>query len=136
LNSPGVLQVNPMRIVHEINLPMQVGGGGKPYINTRGFQGYNGMRCDMVLRTDCPENHPDMNPSLFDDKEVIHIEGNVDHVIEAFELLVSSLKLMRDATKKNLGERRPTTCPDCPAFDDTGNNATHTEECEAQWNLK
>ncbi len=36
-----------MRIIHDVETPMQTSGVLKPYLNKLGHQGYNGARCDL-----------------------------------------------------------------------------------------
>jgi hypothetical protein len=117
-----------MRIIHEINTPMQVGGGAHgPYTNMCGFQGYKGGRIELFAYTDCASNNLDLPAGMFDKQELIEIEGNVDYLERMLEDMLSCVRLIKEEWEK-MGSVRPTDCPNCLKYGEY-QNATHTEEC-------
>ena len=118
-----------MRIIHEVNTPMQVGGSATgPYRNMRGFMGYKGGRLELFICTDCAGNHPDLPAGMFDESETIEISGNVEYLEKMLEDALSCVQLIKEEWQK-MGSVRPTDCPYCKNLSEYP-NATHTEECE------
>lgn len=117
-----------MRIIHDIETPTQVAGGADPYLNVRGWQGYNGARCEILITEDCAENNPKLPAAMFDGEEPIFIEGNSRYVIEALEKALSLLKSTVKLHQADLGPKRRTNCPNCK-LDAPYTNATHKEDC-------
>jgi hypothetical protein len=108
---------------------MQVGGGGNgPYRNMRGFQGSKGGRVSLFICTDCASNHPELHPAIFEDQEIIEIEGDVVYLEKMLEDALSCVKLLKEHWEE-MGPVRPTDCPNCTDYSNYP-NATHTEECE------
>lgn len=123
-----------MRIIHEIATSMQCSAGTYPYRHMRGFQGYGGMRVDVLITTNPHTNCPD-EFRLGDEDETIEIEGNYKHVVEAFRSVLAMLESSDKMLLEHMGPKRPTDCPNCPEemVRHGLNNSTHTEECEARF---
>lgn len=120
-----------MRIIHEIITPMQVGGGGRPYINRPGKQGFNGSQVELCIVTSPPGNHPELPEGMFGpewNREAIYIEGNSEYIITMLEHALEMLKTMDECSLERLGPLRDTNCPD--GCDDINkNNGTHRIDC-------
>lgn len=117
-----------MRIVHEVDTPMQVGGGGRDRNSDPGKYGHNGMRFELVICTDLAANHPDLPPSMFaGNREVIHIEGEAEYIVE---MLQSALDCVSGAVElaQKAGPQRDLPCPNCDPETDYP-NATHLMTC-------
>jgi hypothetical protein len=121
-----------MRIIHDINTPMQVAIGSGMYRNVRGKQGYNGVHVEIAICTAPPDLPlPDEPPYKEVVHEVIYLEGNLEHIRDCLEKCLEGLKSIEKDCKENLGELRATDCPNCTLADRSKfTNATHTEECD------
>jgi hypothetical protein len=124
-----------MRIVHEIDTPMQVGGGGEPYVNGPGKQGFSGCQMDLVLCESPAANHPELPKEMFGDHEVIHIEGNSKYIRKMLKDALVVVKLAEESSQKQLGKLRSTNCPDGCA-DIAKYNGTHEITCPRHVNYK
>jgi hypothetical protein len=103
-----------MRIIHDVETPMQVGGGGHPYSCPPGFQGYNGGRVELVICESPPENYPELPEKMFRRREVIYIDGNVEYIRRALQDALNAIDLMDKCWRRDFGEKRSMGCPDCP----------------------
>ncbi len=101
-----------MRIVHDIETPMQVSCGCRPYVNGPGKQGYGYMRVDVLIVTSPASNHPELPEGMWGSHEAIYIEGDSRYIIKALEDALAQLRMMDTSMKERLGEVRPTGCPD------------------------
>lgn len=118
-----------MRIVYDIETPMQVGGGGTSYGNGPGRQGYNGTRLDLIITTDCAANHPDLPARMFEGEDnTIYIEGHSKYIIEMLEDLLRLVRDLDDWGREQYGDLRPTNCPDgCEGIEKF--NGLHAVDC-------
>lgn len=127
-----------MRIVHDITMPMQVGGGGHPYSNGPGKQGFSSSQVSLVLCESPAANHPELPPQMFSDDsgaEVIHIEGDSKYIIPMLEQALEMLKSIDSIGRDRLGEQRPTNCPDgCADIDKF--NGCHEITCPRHVNYE
>lgn len=117
-----------MRIVHEITTPMQIGGGGKPYGNGPGKQGFVSGQVEMVICESPAANHPELPEGMFGGDEVIHIEGDTKYIIPMLKQFLGVLESLEEHWREKLGESRSTNCPDgCENIDQF--NGTHEITC-------
>lgn len=117
-----------MRIVHDVDTPMRCGGGGTPYSCAPGFQGYNGLRMDLLACTDCAGNHPDLPQGMFGGEgEVLHIEGDSKYVRKILEDLLHIVEITEKHYLEHYGENRTMGCPNCP--DKGAGKYLHAADC-------
>lgn len=74
-----------MRIIHDIESSMQVGGGCFPYASSEG-EGYIGSRVELVIAGE---------------HEVIHLHGDADEVLEMLRSAVNAIEGMIEVAKED-----------------------------------
>lgn len=94
-----------MRIVHEINVPMQVSGSGDRYIAVKGKnkkRKTGAGQVEILATEDCAANHPKMGKRLFNTfsvDETIYIEGDAEYVEKMLTDLLRVVKSIREMWK-------------------------------------
>lgn len=101
-----------MRIVHDVNTPMQVGGGGSAYSVGPGKQGFSSSQVEIVICESPAANHPDLPEQMFGDDEAIYIEGDTKYLIPMLEQALDMLRCVDRVSREKYGEIRSTNCPD------------------------
>jgi hypothetical protein len=84
--------------------------------------------------TDCAGNNPELPAGMFDEVEIIEIEGDVNYLERMLKDMLSCVKLLKENWEK-MGPVRPTDCPNCMNLEEYP-NATHTEECMERRGVK
>ncbi len=82
-----------MKIVHEIYGKVQAGGSVDQYIPRQGEEP-SGGRCELILAVPGEVLRTAAGDEAVGDDEVIHIEGDVDDVID---MLLSALRVLEAA---------------------------------------
>ncbi len=95
-----------MRIAHEIMYPMQSSVSAVPYKPAPDTTGYNGARVKVVMASSPRVNFPKTAKLTEpDNPEVIHVEGGLEYVLDAFRQVVSQLegckKVMRRSNPRS-----------------------------------
>ncbi len=126
-----------MRIVHQINCPMIGSVGGRPYHLMLGKQGFNDLQIEGLITSDLSTNHPELHPAIFSDEdpEVIYFEGSAKYIAEAFEQIASQIRYLIEHYKNEMGEVRPSNCPDCKP-EDIQPNVSHLTTCPMHSNYE
>ena len=126
-----------MRIIHEIETPMQTWGNCDPYRNSLGSQGYNGARVEIMACTSAAANYPELPAQIFEwaDDEAIYIEGNAKYVREMLATWIQIIDDLEEVHRARMGEHRSSNCPNCGP-DDAQPNVTHLTECPQHVNHK
>ncbi len=117
-----------MRIIYDINCPMIVSGGGRPYGNAPGIQGFNHAQVNLLICEDLAVNHPELPPEIFTSKNAIYIEGDSTHITKALEDALNVLYGLQECMRDKMGESRPTNCPD-GCSDIEKSNGNHEITC-------
>lgn len=76
----------PMRIVHEIDGPMQVGGGANPYATPPGGPLPTGMQVDLFAGSAPTPTEPWIT------EESLHIEGDAHHVLAMLRAMIRAVE--------------------------------------------
>lgn len=124
-----------MRIVYDICTPMVVSGGGRPYNNEPGKQGFSSIQADLLITEDCAVNHPELPKGMFHDDTAIYIEGDSKYIIPALEKALSIMKHLEERALDQLGPQRSTNCPDgCDGIEKS--NGNHAITCPKHPNFE
>lgn len=125
-----------MRIIHEIDSPMQVSAAIHPHVNIPGMCGYSGIRVELLMCTSPHSNFPEDANIYSDKEEVIEIEGPLEMVLDTLKQAVRMLESSKKLTQEEAGLKRAMICPNClpPQLEDRKREyASHTWECQAKW---
>lgn len=126
-----------MRIVFDITTPQQVSGGGRPYANLPGKQGFSSAQIEILICESPAANHPELTPGMFheDYHPAIHIEGDSKYIKRALRDALSVIDAQEDYMEKTLGAVRNSGCPkNYKGIEE--NNGTHAITCKRHPNYQ